>query len=103
MKSLKALIASFTPGEHPLGKLVDILTRQQQQNQPHLLFIDQFEETFTLCQDDEERKAFIRLVTQEVKNTGGESRIILTIRGDFLNRCADYIEIITLINRIPPT
>ncbi|MGF1933436.1 MAG: caspase family protein [Nostoc sp. ChiQUE02] len=96
-------IASFTPGEHPLGKLVDILTRQQQQNKPHLLFIDQFEEIFTLCQDDEERKAFIRLVAQEVKKAEGETRIILTIRGDFLNRCADYLEIITLINSIPPT
>ena len=96
-------IASFTPGEHPLGQLVDILARQQQQNQPHLLFIDQFEEIFTLCQDDEERKAFIRLVAQEVKKGEGETRIILTIRGDFLNRCADYLEIITLINSIPPT
>ncbi|MBD0390345.1 MAG: ATP-binding protein, partial [Nostoc sp. C3-bin3] len=96
-------IASFTPGEHPLGKLVDILARQQQQNKPHLLFIDQFEEVFTLCQDDEERKAFIRLVAQEVKKGEGETRIILTIRGDFLNRCADYLEIITLINSIPPT
>ncbi|MEH2237747.1 nSTAND1 domain-containing NTPase [Nostoc sp.] len=96
-------IASFTPGEHPLGKLVDILARQQQQNQPHLLFIDQFEEIFTLCQDDEERKTFIRLVTQEVKKGEGETRIILTIRGDFLKRCADYLEIITLINSIPPT
>ncbi|MEH2347171.1 MAG: caspase family protein [Nostoc sp.] len=96
-------IASFTPGEHPLGKLVDILARQQQQNQPHLLFIDQFEEIFTLCQDDEERKTFIRLVAQEVKKGEGETRIILTIRGDFLNRCADYLEIITLINSIPPT
>ncbi|MEH2332942.1 nSTAND1 domain-containing NTPase [Nostoc sp.] len=96
-------IASFTPGEHPLGKLVDILTRQQQQNKPHLLFIDQFEEVFTLCQDDEERKAFIRLIAQEVKKAEVETRIILTIRGDFLNRCADYREIITLINNIPPT
>ncbi|MEH1813763.1 MAG: caspase family protein [Nostoc sp.] len=96
-------IASFTPGEHPLGKLVDILTRQQQQDKPHLLFIDQFEEVFTLCQDDEERKAFIRLIAQEVKKGEGETRIILTIRGDFLNRCADYREIITLINNIPPT
>jgi WD40 repeat protein/energy-coupling factor transporter ATP-binding protein EcfA2 len=96
-------IASFTPGEHPLGKLVDILARQQQQNQPHLLFIDQFEEVFTLCQDDEERKAFIRLIAQEVKKGEVETRIILTIRGDFLNRCADYLEIITLINSIPPT
>ncbi|MEH1791691.1 nSTAND1 domain-containing NTPase [Nostoc sp.] len=96
-------IASFTPGEHPLGKLVDILARQQQQNQPHLLFIDQFEEIFTLCQDDEERKTFIRLIAQEVKKAEVETRIILTIRGDFLNRCADYREIITLINNIPPT
>ena len=96
-------IISFTPGEHPLGKLVDILARQQQQNQPHLLFIDQFEEIFTLCQDDEERKAFIRLVAQEVKKAEEETRIILTIRGDFLNRCGDYPEIITLINNIPPT
>ncbi|MBG1271027.1 nSTAND1 domain-containing NTPase [Nostoc sp. WHI] len=96
-------IISFTPGEHPLGKLVDILARQQQQNQPRLLFIDQFEEIFTLCQDDEERKAFIRLVAQEVKKVEEETRIILTIRGDFLNRCADYLEIITLINSIPPT
>ncbi|MEH2004131.1 nSTAND1 domain-containing NTPase [Nostoc sp.] len=96
-------IASFTPGEHPLGKLVDILARQEQQNQPHLLFIDQFEEIFTLCQDDEERKTFIRLIAQEVKKVEVETRIILTIRGDFLNRCADYREIITLINNIPPT
>lgn len=96
-------IASFTPGEHPLGKLVDILTRQQQQNKPHLLFIDQFEEVFTLCQDDEERKAFIRLIAQEVKKGEAKTRIILTIRGDFLNLCPDYLEIITLINSIPPT
>ncbi|MDZ8088898.1 MAG: WD40 repeat domain-containing protein [Nostoc sp. DedQUE12b] len=96
-------IASFTPREHPLGKLVDVLTRQQQQNKPHLLFIDQFEEVFTLCQDDEERKAFIRLVAQEVNTTERRTRIILTIRGDFLNRCADYVEIITLINSFPPT
>ncbi|MCC5618757.1 caspase family protein [Nostoc sp. CHAB 5836] len=102
-RSSEWAIASFTPGEHPLGKLVDILARQQQQNQPHLLFIDQFEEVFTLCQDDEERKAFIRLVAREVKNGEVETRIILTIRGDFLNRCADYLEIITLINSIPPT
>ncbi|MDZ8094988.1 MAG: caspase family protein [Nostoc sp. DedQUE05] len=96
-------IASFTPGEHPLGKLVDILNRQQQQNQPQLLFIDQFEEIFTLCQDDEERQAFIRLIVQEVKTAERQTRIILTIRGDFLNKCADYVEIITLINSFPPT
>ncbi|MEH2162399.1 MAG: caspase family protein [Nostoc sp.] len=101
--SSKWKIISFTPGEHPYGKLVDILVGQQQQNQPHILFIDQFEEIFTLCQDDEERKAFIRLVAEEVKTTERQARIILTIRGDFLKRCNDYSEIITLINSVPPT
>ncbi|MEH2216160.1 MAG: caspase family protein [Nostoc sp.] len=101
--SSKWKIVSLTPGEHPYGKLVDILVGQQQQNQPHILFIDQFEEIFTLCQDDEERKSFIRLVAEEVKTTERQARIILTIRGDFLKRCNDYLEIITLINSVPPT
>ncbi|NJR76910.1 MAG: hypothetical protein HC773_31955 [Scytonema sp. CRU_2_7] len=68
-----------------------------------MLFIDQFEEIFTLCQDEEERKAFINLVVQEVKTNERQTRIILTIRGDFLNRCADYLEIAALINSVPPT
>ncbi|MDZ8051247.1 MAG: caspase family protein [Aulosira sp. ZfuVER01] len=96
-------IASFTPGENPLGKLVEVLTQQQQQNKLYLLFIDQFEEIFTLCQDEAERKAFIKLVVEEVKTNERQTRIILTIRGDFLNRCADYLEIADLINSVPPT
>lgn len=95
-------IVSFTPGEHPLGKLTDALNRQLQ-DKPQLLFIDQFEEIFTLCQNEEQRKSFIRLVVQEVNTTERQTRIIITIRGDFLNRCADYLEIANLINSIPPT
>ncbi|BDI20403.1 hypothetical protein ANSO36C_62050 [Nostoc cf. commune SO-36] len=68
-----------------------------------MLFIDQFEEIFTLCEDEEERKAFIRSVVQEVKAAEKQTRIILTMRGDFLNKCAEYLEIITLINSDPPT
>ncbi|MBD2500048.1 nSTAND1 domain-containing NTPase [Anabaena azotica] len=96
-------IASFTPGEHPLGKLVDILSRQQQQNQPYVLLIDQFEEIFTLCQDEAERQAFINLIVQEVNKNEVETRIIVTIRGDFLNRCAEYSDVVSLINSVPPT
>jgi WD40 repeat protein/energy-coupling factor transporter ATP-binding protein EcfA2 len=95
-------IISFTPGEHPLGKLTDALTRQKE-DKPQLLFIDQFEEIFTLCQNEEERKSFIRLIVQEVNTTERQTRIIITIRGDFLNRCADYLEIANLINSVPPT
>ncbi|MBW4670308.1 MAG: caspase family protein [Cyanomargarita calcarea GSE-NOS-MK-12-04C] len=95
-------IVSFTPGEHPLGKLVEILTRQQE-NKASVLFIDQFEELFTLCEDDDERKAFIRLATEQLNNPEHQTRIIVTVRGDFLQRCTEYREIINLINRTPPT
>ncbi|MBD2358403.1 caspase family protein [Tolypothrix sp. FACHB-123] len=96
-------IVAFTPGEHPLGKLIEVLTQQQQQNKLYLLFIDQFEEIFTLCQDETERKAFIKLVVEEVKTNERQTRIVITIRGDFLNRCAEYLEIADLINSVPPT
>ncbi|MEG3988501.1 caspase family protein [Microcoleus sp. S28C3] len=95
-------VESFTPGKHPLGKLVDILARYREQNQPFVIFIDQFEEVFTLCEDESERQSFIRLIAKEMNDAERKSRMIIAIRGDFLIRCADYSDVLNLINRIPP-
>ncbi|MEG4441666.1 caspase family protein [Microcoleus sp. AT9_B5] len=95
-------VESFTPGKHPLGKLVDILARYREQNQHFVIFIDQFEEVFTLCEDESERQSFIRLIAEEMNDSERKSRMIIAIRGDFLIRCADYSEVLNLINRIPP-
>jgi len=96
-------VESFTPGKHPRDKLVDILARPREQNQPFVIFIDQFEEVFTLCEDEAERKGFIRLIAEEMKDTERQSRMIIALRGDFLSRCADYPEVLNLINHIPTT
>lgn len=96
-------IESFTPGKHPLAKLIEILDRQHKQNQPFVIFIDQLEEIFTLCEDDAERQSFIHLMAEEVTNSDRLTRIIVTIRTDFLDRCAAYSEAATLINRSHPT
>ncbi|MEG4849285.1 caspase family protein [Microcoleus sp. B5-D4] len=96
-------VESFTPGKHPLGKLVDILARHREQNQLFVIFIDQFEEVFTLCEDEAERQGFIRLIAQEMKDTERKSRMIIALRGDFLIRCANYPEVLNLINHIPTT
>ena len=95
-------VASFTPGKHPWGKLVDILARYREQNQPFVIFIDQFEEVFTLCEDESDRQSFIRLIAEEMNDSERKSRMIIAIRGDFLIRCADYSDVLNLINRIPP-
>lgn len=95
-------VESFTPGKHPLGKLVDVLARYRELNEPFVIFIDQFEEVFTLCEDESERGSFIRLIAEEMNDSGRNSRMIIALRGDFLIRCADYSDVLNLINHIPP-
>ena len=96
------IVESFTPGTRPLESLQKALERQQQ-NQPLLLFIDQFEEVFTLCEDEAERRDFITQITEEVTSSHRFTRIIVAMRGDFLDRCAAYQEAAILINRTQPT
>ncbi|MBD1930734.1 MULTISPECIES: caspase family protein [Cyanophyceae] len=96
-------IEIFTPGTHPLGKLTGILARRHQENKPFVLFIDQFEEVFTLCNDEAERQTFMRLMADEATASDRITRVIVAIRGDFLDRCAAYPEAANLINRTQPT
>jgi signal transduction histidine kinase len=52
-----------------------------------LLVVDQFEEVFTLCFKDEERRRFIELLTQCPE---GRLTIVTTMRADFLEPCLSY-------------
>lgn len=97
-ESSKWEIESFTPGKYPLTPLMEILARQHRRNQPYVLFIDQFEEVFTLCEKEDDRRTFMQLITEEATNTERLARVIVAIRGDFLDRCAAYPEPAMLIN-----
>ncbi|MFZ5902608.1 MAG: SUMF1/EgtB/PvdO family nonheme iron enzyme [Chloroflexota bacterium] len=55
-----------------------------------LLLVDQFEETFTLCKDAAERKAFIENLLAAADEDDGRVRIVLTLRADFYHHCAEY-------------
>ncbi len=54
-----------------------------------LLVIDQFEELFTLCSNEEERQKFIDLLT-DVARLAGRFVIVLTMRVDFEADCLNY-------------
>jgi WD40 repeat protein/energy-coupling factor transporter ATP-binding protein EcfA2 len=58
-----------------------------------LLLVDQFEEVFTLCQDERERRQFIRALHGLVGDPGDRATVVLGIRADFYARCADYPEL----------
>ena len=50
---------------------------------PHLLLIDQFEETFTLCTDEARRAEFLARLVALATDAGAAHRVVLTMRSDF--------------------
>ncbi|MDG4810540.1 hypothetical protein O7634_27615 [Micromonospora sp. WMMD1120] len=115
----------MTPGEHPIEELAlhlgncqdepsDAVCRQLADDPMNirrtierildlrpsvatmLIVVDQFEELFTLCRDEEERSAFIAvlLAAAEVR----EVRVVLGVRADFYGRCAAYPALVTALH-----
>lgn len=56
-----------------------------------LLVVDQFEELFTLCWDEDERRAFVdNLLTTVTGSPRGATSVVITLRADFYAHCARY-------------
>ncbi len=79
----------LTPGAHPLEQDLDVEGR--------LLIVDQFEEVYTLCREQDERQRFIdRLLA--LAGDGQGTRVVLGVRADFyghLCRHAGLVEALT--------
>lgn len=94
-------VAWFTPGSMPLAELERAIYEQEQADASEiLLVIDQFEELFTLCTDEEnERRPFIA----ELHRLQHQHQIIIGVHRDFLDNCAAYPALNSLIdgNHIP--
>jgi energy-coupling factor transporter ATP-binding protein EcfA2 len=54
-----------------------------------LVFIDQFEEIFTLCQSPVERQQFFACLLGALKQTGDKLCIVLATRADFFGKCTE--------------
>lgn len=93
----------ITPGQYPLQALTNALERHHSDDKPVVLFVDQFEELFTLCLNEEEQRAFIKRLNEETNDPAKQTRIIVAMRGDFLDRCAKFQEAADLINSTAPT
>lgn len=54
-----------------------------------VLFIDQFEEVFTLCRDDNERELFFACLLETLEKVSPKLLVIIAMRIDFFGRCFD--------------
>lgn len=68
---------------------VNALLRDRPREARLVLVVDQFEEIFTLCRDDEERDAFLGLLL-EAAAPEGRAIVIITMRADFYPRITEY-------------
>ena len=62
-----------------------------------LIAVDQFEEVFTVCDDERERVEFIGRLVAAARDPLGRSVVVLTIRADQYERCAAYPELSDLL------
>jgi serine/threonine protein kinase len=64
-------------------------SRARNESRKILLFVDQFEELFTLNRDADERRAFTACLTGMADDPLSPLRLMLSIRSDFLDRLAE--------------
>ncbi|RCG31886.1 hypothetical protein DQ384_08960 [Sphaerisporangium album] len=55
-----------------------------------VLVVDQFEEVFTLCQDQRERAQFVTALVTAAQAANSRTRVVLGVRADFYSHCSDH-------------
>ncbi len=75
------------PGAHPMEALRWVLPERGERA---LLVVDQFEEVFTLCRDEQERTAFLETLVALAAHRDGRGQVVIAVRADFYGRCAAY-------------
>ena len=93
-----------TPSAEPVEALHHTLHKLEKTapDQRWVLFIDQFEELFTLCHDREKQQIFVEQLVAEATRSDRPTQIILTIRNDFLDQAGRFKALIDLINTSEP-
>ena len=76
------------PGEHPLEELRTAMGGLDEE--PVVLAVDQFEEVFTACADEDERAAFIEELVSAATSVRRRHTVLLAVRADQYGRCAAY-------------
>ena len=88
------VVTTLTPGARPLQAWAAV----QSAHEPapagararHLIVVDQFEELFTLCGDEAERRSFINGLLDAATDPDQSAWVVIALRADFYSACAPY-------------
>jgi WD40 repeat protein/DNA-binding SARP family transcriptional activator len=81
--------AVMRPGAQPQHELHRVLRRLDREWRSVLL-VDQFEELFTHCEDERERREFVAALSRAARD---RTVVVLAVRADFYGHCAEHPEL----------
>ena len=108
-------VVTLRPGPHPMRELArrsldatgrdevaDLLTHlvtaSGEQEGRVVLAVDQFEEVWTVCADDAERRQFLDTLTELATDPRSSVTVVLAVRADFMGELADHDALRSLVN-----
>ncbi|MCB8763780.1 nSTAND1 domain-containing NTPase [Planktothrix agardhii] len=105
IKQAKKYIKDLKTGDLTLKDVFSFTLERKFPNDRFLIFVDQFEEVYTLCPEDE-RKNFIDQLL-EVINAESETKspnivLVITLRADFYGHAIDYQPLLEIFQKCKP-
>ncbi len=87
MQEHEALLQRLRSEPGFLGTM--LRSRARQKRERILLFVDQFEELYTMCPDPVERRAYTAVLAGIADDAATPLRVVVSMRSDFLDRAAE--------------
>jgi hypothetical protein len=91
--------ADLPTPERWLDGLTALLEASCSEDRPLLLLFDQVEEMFTLCRDEQQRQAVAQALARMAQRPGGNARMIVGMRSDYMGSAVTLPELGELIKR----
>jgi energy-coupling factor transporter ATP-binding protein EcfA2 len=89
----QSLLDTLQKDERGLHRVVQVMLASNPDSRRLLVAVDQFEELFTLCRDEDTRSAFVDNLLYASAIAGGQTVVVVTMRADFFGKCAAYPEL----------
>lgn len=99
IKEISAMVERMRQSDCVLVEEADKWLNELRGGDQIILFIDQFEEVFTDCNDETQRSAFISNLVSAATRINGNIQIVLTLRTDFYRSCARYKELANILSQ----
>ncbi|MVU77650.1 hypothetical protein GPX89_10405 [Nocardia sp. ET3-3] len=82
-------ITTLTPGAHP--SLAEDALAARADGPRRLVIVDQFEELFTVCDQEHERELFLKALDACARRTDDPIAVVIALRADFYAHCLNYL------------